>query len=106
MLLGALIRNLEDESRAAETLIGLGDLSLVARVRAAGEPYGEAPGVYVSGAVARFAGAADDEAWLGLMNKLERTDDPAGACLRTMVEWALKQETPAEPQACGCGGHH
>ena len=35
--------------------------------------------VYVAGAVARFAGAADDEAWLGLMNKLERTDEPAGA---------------------------
>ncbi len=106
MLLSALIRNLEDEGRAAETLIGLGDLSLMARVRAAGEPHGEAPGAYVAGAVARFAGAADDEAWLGLMNKLERTDDPAGACLRTMVEWALKQETPAEPQAYGCGGHH
>ena len=99
MLLGDIIRDLADESTAAEALLSLGDLPLVARIQHARRSEATA-GAYAAGAVARFADCADDKAWLGLMNRIERTDDPAAACLRTMVEWSL---TLDEGHACGCG---
>ncbi|MBS0529296.1 MAG: hypothetical protein JSS22_07895, partial [Proteobacteria bacterium] len=55
----------------------------------------------------RFANLADSEDWLGLMNLIERTDDPGIGCLVYMVEWSLKQDdAPAAPShaGCTCGG--
>ena len=106
MLLGQVIRDLADETKATEALIGLGDLALLARVETTGSAHGESRGAYAAGAVARFADQADDEAWLGLMNKIERTDDPASACLRTMIEWSLQQDAPQADHACTCGHGH
>lgn len=112
MLLGSLLRRLRDERFAQETLIGLGDLSLVARADAAGAPYGERAADYAASACARFGDHAGDEDWLALMTALERSTDPAATCLRTMTEWALKDDAAAAAReaegashdSCGCGG--
>jgi hypothetical protein len=104
MLLGQMIRNLTDESRAAEALVALGDLPLLARLE--GRAQGETAGAYAANAVALFADGASDEDWLGLMNKLERTDDPASACLRTMIEWSLNRDGQERHEGCTCGHEH
>lgn len=101
MLLGDIIRNLTDETEATATLLQYGELPLLARIDAARGNI--TAGAYTAAAVARFADQADDESWVGLMGKIERSDDPAAACLRTMIEWSLKQE---HRTGCGCGHAH
>jgi len=79
----------------------------VARVGEAARQFEETLGEYASGAVRRFANLADSEDWLGLMNVVERTDDPGTGCLVYMVNWSLKKdETPETPAhaGCTCGG--
>ena len=102
MLLGQMIRDLTDENRATEALVALGDLPLLARLERHAQ--GEAAGAYAANAVALFADGASDEDWLGLMNRLERTDDPAAACLRTMIEWSLDRDAQETHEGCTCGG--
>lgn len=103
MLLGQVIRNLSDEATAAETLLSLGDLALVARIETVRGAHNETAGAYAANAVARFADAAGDEDWLALMNRLERSDDPAAACLHMMIDWSLKQDAPNQAHSCSCG---
>ena len=107
MLLGTLLGKLESPEYSEALLEGLGDIVLLTRVRATGEIHDETPAEYASGAVARFSAMASDEDWLGVMNSLERSEEPASACLRIMVEWALKQDAkpaPASEHTCTCGG--
>lgn len=101
MLLGQVLDRLGDESVAAETLLGLGDLVLMVDVETTGAKYGESPPLYASNAVGRFATFASDEDWLALMTALERAFDPAAACLRQMLLWSLHQDSHA-----GCTGDH
>jgi hypothetical protein len=107
MQLGGLIAVLEDEANAAAALETLGDLVLFAEVQAVGVRYNEAPGEYVSGAVGRFASGASDEDWLGLMNALERSDDPARAVLQYILRWALTQDATEQVASThgGCSCH-
>ncbi len=55
MQLGEIIRGLSDEARAAEALVGCGDIVLLARVDAMTTRFAESVGEYASGAVRRFA---------------------------------------------------
>lgn len=109
MLLGTLLRQLRDERFAGEILLGLGDITLAARVAEAGAPFGESTADYAAGACARFSEGASDEDWLALMTALERGADPAATCLRAMVDWSLKTDAaaaaPAQESGCGCGGN-
>ncbi|MCG5234834.1 hypothetical protein [Xanthobacter oligotrophicus] len=106
MLLGALLRQLQDERFAQETLFALGDVTLAGRVAQAGARFGETAAAYAAGACARFSDGASDEDWLALMTALERGSDPAATCLRTMIDWSLKQDAAPPPAeaGCGCGG--
>lgn len=105
MLLGTLLRHLQDERFAQETLLSLGDVTLAARVEEAGARFGESAADYAAGACARFSDGASDEDWLALMTALERGADPAATCLRAMIDWSLKQDrAPARQDACTCGG--
>ncbi|CAG0983718.1 MAG: hypothetical protein F9K19_21240 [Rhizobiaceae bacterium] len=108
MLLGTMMSALRDEDVATATLMELGDIVLAAQVEAARDAHGESVGEYVSGAVQRFALSAGDEDWLGLMTALERSDDPAGACLTRMLSWSLARDARAHPgnahDGCSCGG--
>ena len=114
MQLGEVIRGFDDEANAAEALIPCGDIALLARVDALTSWFGETVGEYASGAVRRFANLAGSEDWLGLMNILERADDPGAGCLTFMVDWSLRQDEAiaaprgeaGEPHAgCTCGGN-
>jgi hypothetical protein len=102
---------LQSPDYAERLLEGLGDLVLLTKVRVAADQFDENPADYAVTAVARFSQEASDEAWLAIMNTLERAPDPASACLRHMVEWALTEDARhesarSEPAhaGCTCGG--
>lgn len=108
MLLGDLLAGLSEETTAAETLLALGGLTLMAGVDAAAHRTGETTAAYASRAVRRFADQADDGAWLDVMGALERADDPAAACLGRMLAWSLRGDDActtcgAEPGAASGG---
>jgi hypothetical protein len=98
MLLGDVLGKLRDDAFAAETLITLDDLPLMARVAAEACRHGESAGDYATAAVRRFATFANDEDWLALMSVLERATDPGAACLRHMLAWCLRHD-------CDCPHH-
>lgn len=107
MQLGDIIRSLSEDATANEALLGCNDIVLFARVGEAANRFDETVGEYASGAVRRFANLAGSEDWLGLMNLVERTDDPGAGCLAYMVNWSLKKdEAPEAPvhAGCTCGG--
>jgi hypothetical protein len=82
MLLGDLLARFEDETVASETILRLGDLSLVASLRERAEAAGVTLGAYAAGTVRRFAAEASDETWITLMGALARADDPGAVCLK------------------------
>ena len=107
MQLGDIIRSFSEEAAASETLLACSDLVLVARVDEAARRYEETVGEYASGAVRRFANLAGNEDWLGLMNVVERADDPGIGCFIHMINWSLKKDEAPKPSAhagCTCGG--
>jgi hypothetical protein len=108
MLLGTILNQLRDEAAAIETLLSLGDISLLAEVEAARLPHDESIGEYVSGATQRFAQLATDEDWLSLMTALERSMHPAAASLEIMVRWSVARDALSGGQSvhggCTCGG--
>ncbi|MFM9941846.1 MAG: hypothetical protein ACKVP7_20370 [Hyphomicrobiaceae bacterium] len=107
MLLGAILKEVQDEDAAAAALLSLGDIVLLAEVEAARLPHKEGVGEYVSGATQRFARLASDEDWLRLMTLLEKSPSPAATCVTTMVRWSIVRDTAAEamPQSGGCSCH-
>lgn len=107
MQLGDIIRGFSEDATASEALLACNDIVLLARVGEAVARYEETVGEYASGAVRRFANLAGSEDWLGLMNVVERTDDPGTGCLVYMVNWSLRKDEALEPSAhagCTCGG--
>jgi len=108
MQLGEIIRGFSEEAPANEALLACNDLVLVARVGEAARHHEETVGEYAAGAVRRFANLAVSEDWLGLMNVIERAEDPGIDCLTYMVNWSLNtDEAPPTPahEGCTCGGH-
>lgn len=103
MLLGQVLQQLGDEAFAAEALLAMGNLPLMVEVEATGRHFGENPGEYAAGASRRFAALASNEDWLGLMTALERADDAGSACLKHMVEWALRHDTTESDDGCASG---
>jgi hypothetical protein len=106
MLLSDIIAALDDEAFAAETLIGLGDLPLLSRVRTRAEHDGVTLGEFATQAVETFANRASDDDWVSLIGVMGRSDAPGEICLKTMVEFALRPAAAA--YACGHRGqyHH
>jgi hypothetical protein len=107
MQLGEIIRNFSEEAAANEALVACGDLALLARVGETAGQYEETVGEYAAGAVRRFANLASSEDWLGLMNAIERADDPGSRCLSHMLLWSLKRDevgSAGPHEGCSCGG--
>lgn len=106
MLLGEIIRDFSQETKATEALLSCNDISLLAQVGEAADRYEETVGEYAAGAVRRFANLATSEDWLSLMNAIERATDPGIDCLTVMMKWSLRQDQPPEPAhaGCTCGG--
>ena len=88
-MLGDLIARLEDEAVAAEALLSLDDLPLVARVAEASVGAGLPPGAYAAAAVGRYVAEADDQEWLSLIGIMTRDTDPSGAFLRRALAKGL-----------------
>jgi len=82
MLLSDLIGQLSDAAAAHEALIGVGDLALLAELRACAEADGLDLGAYAARAVARYASEASGDDWVTLMGAMNRTRDPALVFLR------------------------
>ena len=88
-MLGDLIARLEDETVAAEALLSLDDLPLVARVAKASANAGLPSGAYAAAAVGRYVAEADDQEWLSLIGIMTRDADPSGAFLRRALARGL-----------------
>lgn len=82
MLLGDLLSRFTDESIAAETIVGLGDLPLIAKLREQAEASGLSLGAFAAGAMRRYAAEASEEEWVTLMGALRRAQDPGIICLQ------------------------
>lgn len=82
MMLGDLIATFEDETSATTALLALGDLRLLAALRAFAAAHRVEPGAVVARAVRRYAAAASDEEWVTLLGDINRSTDPALAFVR------------------------
>jgi hypothetical protein len=102
MLLGDLIARLDDEDAALEALLGLDDIVLLSRVEAAAASEGMTTGAFAAQAVGIFSDQASDEDWVSLIGVMGQTTDPGHACLKRMVEYALRPPQAAQD----CGHHH
>jgi hypothetical protein len=109
MQLGQIIKSLTEEAAASEALLACNDMVLLAEVGEAAGRHEETLGEYAAGAVRRFANLAGSEDWLGLMNVIERADDPGIDCLTYMIKWSLKHDQAPPPataqDGCSCGGN-
>jgi hypothetical protein len=103
MDLGLLITRLENEQDAGDALDALGDIVLYSEVLATGERFGESPAAYTAGAVARFAGGADDAAWTNLLGAMERAQQPSKAFLAHAIRWALLRDASEDREQSCCG---
>lgn len=82
MLLGDLISRFDDEAIAAETILRVGDLALIAAMRRESEMLGLTLGAYAAEIVRRYADTASDEEWTTLIGQMGRADDPGAVCLK------------------------
>ena len=89
MLLGDVIARLTDETTAAEAILGLGDLGLLAEMRARAEENGVTLGAYAAWAVRTYADNASSDEWTTLIGAMGRSDDPGVTCLRRAFAYVL-----------------
>ena len=88
MVLGDLLARFGDDSAAAETVIGLGDLSLLAALRQRADEEGLELGAFAALAVQRYAEQASDEEWITLMGVLSQSADPGLAFIKRALTLA------------------
>jgi hypothetical protein len=92
MLLGDLLARFHDENIATETVLGCGDLALIAGLKEQAELNGQTLGSYAAGAVRRYAAGASDEEWVTLMGALGRAEDPGAVCMRRAFDHVLQED--------------
>lgn len=92
MLLGEVIARLSNETAATEAILGLGDLRLLAEMRARAEENGVGLGAYAAWAVRTYADNASSEEWTTLIGALSRSEDPGVTCLRRAFAYVLAGE--------------
>ena len=81
-MLGDLLARLTDEISAVETLLQLGDLTLLETARKKAAAEGLELAACVAGTVQHYAASASDEEWITLMGLLNRAQDPGATCLK------------------------
>ncbi len=89
MLLGDVIARLTDETTATETILGLGDLGLLAAVRKQADENGVALGAYAAWMVRTYADNASSDEWTTLIGALGRSEDPGATCLQRAFAYVL-----------------
>ena len=87
-MLGDLLASLTDETTAVETLLQLGDLTLLETARGKAAEEGIELAACVTQTVQRYASTASDEEWVTLMGILNRSQDPGATCLRRAFAYA------------------
>ena len=85
-MLGDILARLNDEGEAAEIILGVGDLRLLAAMQSGAQSEGLDLAAYARAAVQRYAAEASDEEWITLMGLIGRAGDPGTACLRRAFE--------------------
>jgi hypothetical protein len=90
-MLGDLLASLTDETTALETILGAGDLKLLAAAQELAAADGLDLGSYVTQTVQRYASEASDEEWVTLVGLLNRSQDPGTTCLKRALEHALRE---------------
>jgi hypothetical protein len=107
MLLGDVLARFEDEAVAAETILGLGDLALIARLRERAEAVGQSLGKYAASTMRCYAASAPDEEWITLMGALGRAQDPGAVCMMRAFAFMLQHDNVAGGSYSACHpGHH
>ena len=86
MILGDVLANLQDEGEAAELILGLGGLSLLANTCESAEAEGIDLATYARCAVQRYAAEASDDEWVSAMGALGRASDPGMIFLKRALE--------------------
>ena len=89
-MLGDLLARLTDETTAVETILGVGDLALLAAVRQQAAADELDLTAYVTQTVQRYTAQASDEEWVTLIGMLNRSAEPGMACLKRVFEQALR----------------
>jgi hypothetical protein len=97
MLLGDIIARFDDPAVAAEMLVSLEDLTLLAAVRAAAAQQALSVGDFAAQAVDRFTAQASDDDWVTLLGMLARAPDPGRAFLQRVLMGALKAPASVPP---------
>ena len=87
-MLGDILASLTDEATAAETILGAGDLALLAAVRERATAEGVDLADCVTQTMQRYTAQASDEEWVTLMGMLNRSHDPGTTCLKRAFEYA------------------
>ena len=105
MLLGDVLARFGDETVAAETILGLGDLALIARLRERAETVGQSLGEYAASTVHCYAARATDEEWITLIGALGRARDPGAVCMMRAFAYMLEQDA-AEGRHGACHSEH
>ena len=97
MLLGDVIAHLSDETIAAETILGLGDLSLLTDMQRQAESAGLPLGAFTALLVRSFADTASDEEWTSMLGAMRRAEDPGELLLQRAFARTLAQsQVPAD----------
>jgi len=91
MMLGDVLRRLNDDGEATEIILGVGDLRLLTAMQKRAEADGLGLAAYLRGAVQRYAAEASDEEWITLMGTIGRAADPGLACVQRALENALRE---------------
>lgn len=92
MLLGTVLEKISNEAFALETVVRLGDFTLLSRLRSTAEAHDLTLGQAVTAAINGFNARADADSWLQLMSTINRADDPGGAALKLMLEVSLPRQ--------------
>ena len=102
MLLGELIARCSDETVAAEIVLSIGDLAVLAVLRDQSEATGVGLGACIAAATRRYAAEASDEEWITLIGQMGRAQDPAGTFLKRALAYA---GVALHQDGCGHVGH-
>lgn len=91
MILGDMLRRLNDDGEATEVILGVGDLRLLTAMQQRAKAEGLDLVAYLRSAVQRYAAGASDEEWTTLMGTIGRAADPGLACIKRALESALRE---------------
>ena len=89
MLLGDLIAKVQQPSFAAEALLVLDDLALMARINIASDRAELEPGEFISQSIGAFVDRATDEEWLSMIGAMSQAENPGQAFLHRVLSKAV-----------------